>query len=91
MSGSCPTPATASATSTRGADPRLVEIFNKAADGLPGFPVSNLDALHDVLAEYGAGWRVVVRRAAKMDGDARRMLEDASKEVPGFTVAFRGR
>ncbi|MBR3085689.1 MAG: hypothetical protein IKH04_04730 [Kiritimatiellae bacterium] len=48
---------------------------------------ANLDGLHDFLAEFGAGVRLVVLHPRRLSPGARQVLEDTAAEVPGFEFA----
>lgn len=48
----------------------------------------NLDALHDVLTEYGGGWKIVFRNAGAVAKGLRAVCADAMEETPGLVVVF---
>lgn len=60
---------------------------------LPDYYGENLDALYDVLTEYGDGWHIIVRNTDDVDDDVRQyvddmmgVFEDASAVVNDMTV-----
>ncbi len=60
---------------------------------LPDYYGENLDALYDVLTEYGNGWHIIVLNTDDVDDDVRRyvddmmgVFEDASMVVDDLTV-----
>ena len=48
----------------------------------------NLDALYDVLTEYGADWRIVFRNAAGIGRPFRAVCRDAMAATPGLEIVF---
>lgn len=60
---------------------------------LPDYYGENLDALYDVLTEYGDGWHIIVLNTDDVDDDVRQyvddmmgVFEDASAVVDNMTV-----
>ena len=62
-----------------------------AALPLPAHYGRNLDALHDVLAEFGGSWTVVFRNAGAVTRGLRAVCADAAEETPGLQVSFEDR
>ena len=50
----------------------------------------NLDALYDVLTEFGANWRIVFRNVGASLKGLRAVCEDAVAETPGLEIEFEG-
>ena len=48
----------------------------------------NLDALYDVLTEFGSSWRIVFRNASAAIKGLRAVCEDAMSETPGLEIEF---
>ena len=48
----------------------------------------NLDALHDVLTEFGPRWHIVFRNAGAAMSGLRAVCEDAMAETPGLEIEF---
>ena len=61
-----------------------------AALPLPAHYGRNLDALHDVLTEFGGSWTVVFRNAGAVARGLRAVCADAA-ETPGLQVSFEDR
>ena len=59
-----------------------------AALPLPEHYGRNLDALHDVLTEYGGNWKIVFRNAGTVARGLRAVCADAAAETPGFEAVF---
>ena len=60
---------------------------------LPDYYGENLDALYDVLTEYGNGWHIILLNTDDVDDDVRRyvddmvgVFEDASAVADNMTV-----
>ena len=47
-----------------------------------------LDALHDVLTEFGPRWHIVFRNAGAAMNGLRAVCEDAMAETPGLEIEF---
>lgn len=62
-----------------------------AALPLPAHYGRNLDALHDVLTEFGGSWTVVFRNAGSVARGLRAVCADAAEETPGLRVSFEDR
>ena len=62
-----------------------------AALPLPAHYGRNLDALHDVLTEFGGSWRIVFRNAGAVARGLRAVCADAVEETPGLQVSFEDR
>ena len=62
-----------------------------AALPLPAHYGRNLDALHDVLTEFGGSWTVVFRNAGAVARGLRAVCADAAEETPGLQVSFEDR
>ena len=62
-----------------------------AALPLPAHYGRNLDALHDVLTEFGGSWTVVFRNAGAVARGLRAVCADAAEETPGLRVSFEDR
>ena len=43
---------------------------------LPDYDGENLDALYDVLTEYGNGWHIILLNTDDVDDDVRRYVDD---------------
>lgn len=59
-----------------------------AALPLPQGYGRNLDAMYDVLTEYGGDWRIVFRNSANVPEVFRQVCMDASAETPGLEIVF---
>ena len=57
---------------------------------LPEHYGRNLDALHDVLTEFGPRWHIVFRNAGAAMRGLRAVCEDAMTETPGLEIEFEG-
>ena len=62
---------------------------------LPDYYGRNLDALYDVLTEYGDGWHVVIENIDLVDEEIRPyvddmigVFEDASAVAPDLTIEY---
>ena len=60
----------------------------KDALQLPDWYGRNLDALHDVLTEFGPRWHIVFRNAGAAMNGLRAVCEDAMAETPGLEIEF---
>ena len=49
----------------------------------------NLDALYDVLTEYGAEWKIEFKNSANAPEAFRQVCEDAVAETPGLEIEWR--
>ena len=56
---------------------------------LPAHYGRNLDALFDVLTEYGCGWRIVFRNAGEGLDGLREVCGDAMGETEGLEIVFK--
>ena len=74
------------------------EIQERIMDALPlpDYYGENLDALYDVLTEYGDGWHIIVLNTDDVDDDVRQyvddmmgVFEDASAVVEDLTVEIQ--
>ena len=59
-----------------------------AALPLPEHYGRNLDALYDVLNEYGCNWKIVFRNAGTVARGLRKVCADAMAETPGLETVF---
>ena len=59
-----------------------------AALPLPEHYGRNLDALYDVLTEYGYNWKIVFRNAGTVARGLRTVCADAMAETPGLETVF---
>lgn len=59
-----------------------------AALPLPESYGRNLDALHDVLTEYGGSWKIVFRNAGAVARGLRAVCADSAEETPGLEIVF---
>ncbi len=59
-----------------------------AALPLPEHYGRNLDAFHDVLAEFGGSWKIVFRNAGAVARGLRAVCADAMAETPGLEIVF---
>ena len=59
-----------------------------AALPLPEHYGRNLDALYDVLNEYGCNWKIVFRNAGTAARGLRTVCADAMAETPGLETVF---
>ena len=59
-----------------------------AALPLPEHYGRNLDALYDVLTEYGCNWKIVFRNAGTVARGLRTVCADAMAETPGLEIVF---
>ena len=57
---------------------------------LPEHYGRNLDALHDVLTEFGPRWHIVFRNVGAAMSGLRAVCEDAMSEPPGLEIEFEG-
>ena len=48
----------------------------------------NLDALYDVLTEYGTNWRIVFQNVGRAVASLRAVCRDAVAGTPGLEVVF---
>ena len=62
---------------------------------LPDYYGRNLDALYDILTEYGDGWHIVIENIDLVDEEIRPyvedmigVFEDASAAAPDLTVEY---
>ena len=55
---------------------------------LPAYYGRNLDALYDVLTEFGGDWRIVFRNAGPVADGLRDVCRDAMEETEGLEVIF---
>ena len=55
---------------------------------LPRHYGRNLDAFHDVLAEFGCDWSIVFRNAGEAAEGLRAVCADAMDETPGLDIVF---
>ena len=55
---------------------------------LPQHYGRNLDAFHDVLAEFGGSWSIVFRNAGAAADGLRAVCADAMAETPGLVIVF---
>lgn len=49
----------------------------------------NLDALYDVLTEYGADWRIVFRNAKRIGKDFKTVCRNAIEATPGLEIVIK--
>ena len=73
------------------ADRAALHRFLRDALELPAHYGRNLDALHDVLTEFGGSWTVVFRNAGAVARGLRAVCADAAEETPGLQVSFEDR
>ncbi len=59
-----------------------------AALPLPQGYGRNLDAMYDVLTEYGGDWRIVFKNSANVPEVFRQVCMDAAAETPGLEIVF---
>ena len=64
------------------------QIFEKVWTAVDKTFAKNLDALHDVLTEFGPRWRIVFRNAGAALNGLRAVCEDAMAETPGLEIIF---
>ncbi len=64
------------------------EFYDKVQKALDIVFARNLDALHDVLSEFGDGVTIIIKNGSAVPGDVKRVLEDLQRELPDFSVAF---
>ena len=62
---------------------------------LPDYCGSNLDAVHDVLTEYGSSWDIIFYNLSKIHGSMevyvgklQKMCADAVRQTPGLQIRF---
>lgn len=48
----------------------------------------NLDAIYDVLTEYGSEWRIEFRNSANAPEMFRQVCMDAAADTPGLEIVF---
>ncbi|MBQ4199105.1 MAG: barstar family protein [Kiritimatiellae bacterium] len=48
----------------------------------------NLDAMYDMLTEYGSEWRIEFRNSANVPEAFRQVCMDAAADTPGLEIAF---
>ncbi len=64
------------------------EIFEKVQAALGMTFAHNLDALHDVLSEYGDGVTMTFKNGDKVPENVRKVFDDLQNELEGFSVVF---
>ena len=64
------------------------EIYDKVQKALGFVFARNLDALHDVLSEYGDGVTIITKNGSDVPDDVKRLLEDLQVELPDFSVVY---
>ena len=64
------------------------EIYDKMQKALGIVFARNLDALHDVLSEYGEGVTIAICHGDQVPADVNRVFSDLQKELPDFSVVF---
>ena len=66
------------------------EIHRRIAKALPLPPEygHNLDALYDVLTEYGGSWRIEFKNAGCLGEGFRAVFKDAIADTPGLEIVF---
>ena len=69
-----------------GAD--VEEIYDKVQKTLGFVFARNLDALHDVLSEYGDGVTIIIKNGGNVPDDVKRVLKDLQKEMADFSAIF---
>lgn len=72
--------------STVGDDAGALHKLLRAALPLPEYYGDNLDALYDVLTEFGATWTLVFRGTPPPGLKA--VCEDAAAETPGLSIRW---
>ena len=55
---------------------------------LPEHYGRNLDAMYDVLTEYGGEWKIVFMNSAHVPESFRQVCMDAAAETPGLEIVF---
>lgn len=48
----------------------------------------NLDAMYDVLTEFGNEWRIEFRNSSKVPKTFRQVCMDATADTPGLEIVF---
>ena len=48
----------------------------------------NLDAMYDVLTEYGGGWRLEFKNSANAPEAFKQVCLDAAADTPGLEISF---
>jgi RNAse (barnase) inhibitor barstar len=69
-----------------GAD--VEEFYDKVQKALGFVFARNLDALHDVLSEYGDGVTIIIKNGSNVPDDVKRVLKDLQKEMADFSAIF---
>lgn len=64
------------------------EIFDAIGKELGKTFAKNLDALHDMLSEYGDGVTIVIRKCGKVPEGIKKVFEDLQEELAGFSAVF---
>lgn len=64
------------------------ELFEKVWSALGKTFAKNLDALHDVLSEYGDGVTIIIKNGGNVPDDVKRVLKDLQKEMTDFSAIF---
>ena len=64
------------------------EFFEKVWSALGQTFAKNLDALHDVLSEYGDGVTIIIKNGSNVPDDVKRVLKDLQKEMADFSAIF---
>ena len=69
-----------------GAD--VEEIYDKVQKALGFVFARNLDALHDVLSEYGDGVTIIIKNGGNVPDDVKRVFSDLHRELSDFSVVY---
>lgn len=64
------------------------ELFTKIWETLNTTFAKNLDALHDILSEYGDGMTINIKKGDKVPENVKKLLDDLQKELDNFKVVF---
>ena len=66
----------------------LEEIYDKVQKALGFVFARNLDALHDVLSEYGDGVTIIIKNGGNVPDDVKRVFSDLHRELSDFSVVY---
>jgi len=69
-----------------GSDPSRLHQILRSVLPLPAHYGDNLDALHDVLTEFGSKWTLTFRGTPS--ATFRQLCQDAMAETPGLHIRF---
>ncbi len=68
--------------------PLALQRLFAAAVPVPRDYGQNLDAMYDVLTEYGGGWRLEFKNSANAPKAFKQVCLDAAADTPGLEISF---